>query len=115
MVEELEKTYKNNLDVKNALKQFKQGRYNSTLLKGLLKYDPNFFDEEYLQAQAISEYEKQTGNIRGLTRQNMQNLRFDIDGDEYEQLVQQQNAQEEDEERYDMSELGDDDEKNEEY
>lgn len=116
MVEELEKTYKNNLDVKNALKKFKQGRYNTTLLKGLRDYNPDFFDEEYEQAQQIAQFEKQTGNIRGLTKENMKSFRFDIVDDSYEDTFQEQNAiEEEDMERYDMSQLGDDDEKNDDF
>ena len=109
MVEELEKTYKNNLDVKNALKNFKQGRYNTTLLKGLREYNPDFFDEEFEQAQQIAEFERQQGTIRGLTMENMKNYRFG-----YEDMVDQQHQMEEEAERYDMSALGDDDENNEE-
>lgn len=77
MIEELERKYGNNVEIKNAMKSAKLGRYNVDM-STILKYKPEFFDEEVKHAQQIAEYEQQNNNIRTNTENNIQLMNFQV-------------------------------------
>ena len=109
MIEELERLYGNNIEIKNAMKTLKLGRYNVDM-NNILKYKPEFFDEEVKHAQNIAEYELQNNNLRTTTQGNIELMNLQVNGvNDLDAHNEHYNQQLEDEERHGMQNVDDDD------
>lgn len=109
MIEELERLYGNNIEIKNAMKTLKLGRYNVDM-NNILKYKPEFFDEEVKHAQHIAEYELQNNNLRTTTQGNIELMNLQVNGvNDLDAHNEHYNQQLEDEERHGMQNVDDDD------